>query len=76
MRPASDFPKILIISAQPYNESEQSRTLDSYFHSFPNENLVQIFSDARIPQKGHGPASARTAGKETPAGLRPAGRRV
>lgn len=53
MRPTPDFPKILIISAQPYNESEQSRTLDSYFHGFPNENLVQIFSDSRIPQKGH-----------------------
>lgn len=47
------FPRILIISAQPYNESEQSRTLDSYFHNIPNDFLAQIFSDERIPQKGN-----------------------
>lgn len=46
-------PKILIVDTQPYNTMVQSRALDSYFHKFKNENLMQIFSDPRTPCKGH-----------------------
>lgn len=45
--------KILIVGTQPFNRSNQSRAFDSYFHLFPNSDLLQIFSDARVPCKGH-----------------------
>jgi len=45
-------PKILIIDTQPYHKMVQSRALESYFHQFRKENLMQIFSDDRIPCKG------------------------
>ena len=46
-------PKILIVAAQPYNKTNQSRSYDSFFHQFDKNNLVQIFSDSRVPCKGH-----------------------
>ena len=46
-------PKVLIIAAQPYNKTNQSRSYDSFFHQFDKENLAQVFSDARTPCKGH-----------------------
>lgn len=45
--------KILIVGTQPYNKTVQSRAFDSYFHQFKKTNLAQIFSDARVPCKGH-----------------------
>mgnify|MGYP007108739068 CR=1 FL=1 len=44
--------KILIVGAQPFNENNQYRSLKSYFDSFSPNELVQIFSDSRIPCKG------------------------
>lgn len=44
---------ILIISTQPYSLATQARTYDSYFHNFKKDNLMQIFSDAKTPNKGH-----------------------
>lgn len=46
-------PKILIVGTQPYNKVVQSRAFDSYFKQFDHANLMQIFSDARTPCKGH-----------------------
>lgn len=45
--------KVLIIGTQPFNRSNQSRAFDSYFHLFSSSDLLQIFSDARVPCKGH-----------------------
>lgn len=45
-------PRILILCTQPYHPMCQSRSLDSYFHSFPRDQLCQVFSDARTPIKG------------------------
>lgn len=45
--------KILIVGTQPYNQANQARAFDSYFHNFSPENLIHIFSDARTPCKGH-----------------------
>ena len=45
--------RILIVGTVPYNESATSRAFDSYFHGWDRSCLAQIFSDPRIPPRGH-----------------------
>lgn len=45
--------RVLIVGTVPYNEMSTSRAFDSYFHFWEKENLAQIFSNAKIPVKGH-----------------------
>lgn len=47
------YPRILIVGTTPYNPSESSRALDTYFHNWPKENLHMIFSNSNKPIKGH-----------------------
>ncbi len=46
-------PRVLIVGTVPYNEKSTSRAFDSYFHYWEKENLAQIFSNTKIPIKGH-----------------------
>ena len=49
----TNYPRVLIVGTTPYNPSESSRALDTYFHNWPKENLRMIFSNANTPVKGH-----------------------
>ena len=51
--PAKRHPRVLIVGTVPYNEKSTSRAFDAYFHDWENENLAQIFSNAKTPCKGH-----------------------
>jgi len=44
--------KLLIVAPQPYRGTNQSRSQASYFGTFSQSELAQIFSDARPPIKG------------------------
>ena len=43
---------ILIVGTQPFNNAVQSRSYASYFGTFKPSEVIQIFSDARVPCKG------------------------
>lgn len=45
--------RVLIVGTVPYNQKSTSRAFDAYFHEWEKENLVQIFSNAKTPCKGH-----------------------
>ena len=45
--------KVLIIGTVPYRKDSPARALDSFFHFWPKENLIQFFSDRNAPLKGH-----------------------
>ncbi len=44
--------KILLIAAQPYRPSGNARSVATYFSAFEPNEIVQVFSDARVPLKG------------------------
>lgn len=44
-------PKTLIISANPYNLSNQMRFLESYFSCFNKDNLAHLYITSSLPQK-------------------------
>ena len=46
-------PKILIVGTVPYNTKSTSRAFDAYFHGWEKDNLAQIFSNTKMPCKGH-----------------------
>lgn len=45
--------KILIIGTVPYKKNGPSRSFETYFSSFDNDCLAQIFSNPSSPVKGH-----------------------
>lgn len=45
--------RVLIVGTVPYNKKSPSRAFDAYFHNWEKENLAQIFSNTKIPCKGH-----------------------
>ena len=45
--------KVLIVGTVPYNEKSTSRAFDSYFHDWESDRLAQVFSNAKVPAKGH-----------------------
>lgn len=45
--------RVLIVGTVPYKLKSQSRAFDAYFHNWERENLAQVFSDPRSPEKGH-----------------------
>ena len=47
------YRKILIVGSTPYNKNTPARAFDAYFHGWKKENLAQIFSNPRKPNKGH-----------------------
>ncbi len=44
--------RILLIAAQPYRPSGNARSVATYFSAFEPNEIVQVFSDARVPLKG------------------------
>ena len=44
--------KVLLIAAQPFRPSENSRSVMTCFSAFDPQEVVQVFSDARTPIKG------------------------
>ncbi len=46
-------PRILIVGTVPYNRQSTSRAFDSYFHNWPRECMAQVFSNTKMPCKGH-----------------------
>ena len=46
-------PKVIIVGTVPYSQMSTSRAFDAYFHNWEKENLVQVFSNAKTPCKGH-----------------------
>ncbi len=46
-------PRVLIVGTIPYNRNTSSRAFDAYFHNWEKENIRQIFSNTKIPVKGH-----------------------
>lgn len=49
----SNHQRVLIVGTVPYNKNAQSRAFDAYFRNWPQKNLRQIFSNTKIPVKGH-----------------------
>lgn len=47
------YPRVLIIGTVPYNNQTTSRALDAYFHNWEHEKIAQVFSNAKVPCKGH-----------------------
>lgn len=45
--------RILIVGTVPYNEQSNSRAFNTYFCNYEHNQLAQIFSNNRIPCKGH-----------------------
>lgn len=45
--------RILIVGTVPYNEQSTSRAFNTYFCNYEHNQLAQIFSNNRIPCKGH-----------------------
>lgn len=45
--------RILIVGTVPYNEQSTSRAFNTYFCNYELNQLAQIFSNNRIPCKGH-----------------------
>lgn len=45
--------RILIVGTVPYNEQSTSRAFNTYFCNYDHNQLAQIFSNNRIPCKGH-----------------------
>ena len=46
-------PKVLIVGTVPYNRNLTSRAFESYFSGWEHERLAQIFSNEKVPVKGH-----------------------
>lgn len=46
-------PKVLIVGTIPYNKNTSSRAFDAYFHNWEKKNLRQVFSNTKVPVKGH-----------------------
>ena len=46
-------PRILIVGTVPYDRQMTSRAFDSYFHTWDQNDLAQIFSNPLEPLKGH-----------------------
>lgn len=46
-------PRVLVVGTVPYDTKESSRAFDAYFHFWERENLAQIFSNPKVPCKGH-----------------------
>lgn len=46
-------PRVLIVGTIPYNPNTSSRAFDAYFHNWEKENIRQIFSNTKVPIKGH-----------------------
>lgn len=45
--------RILIVGTVPYNPMSSSRAFESYFSGMQKQNLAQIFSNTKVPAKGH-----------------------
>lgn len=46
-------PRILIVGTVPYNRKSTSRAFASYFENWDRDCLAQIFSNTKVPAKGH-----------------------
>lgn len=46
-------PRVLIVGTVPYNTKSTSRAFDAYFSNWNRDCLAQIFSNTKIPIKGH-----------------------
>jgi glycosyltransferase involved in cell wall biosynthesis len=45
--------KVVIVGTVPYNLQSPSRAFESYFHGWDFDSLIQVFSNPKIPIKGH-----------------------
>lgn len=45
--------RVLIVGTVPYNKKSTSRAFESYFCNWEKENLAQVFSNTKVPAKGH-----------------------
>ena len=47
------LPRVLIISTSTYRPDNQTRAADTYFHNWPKNNLIHLYSNSSEPTKGH-----------------------